>query len=270
MEKEKLSAQDQQLKLMKLQTILMGCILILLLAVALFLVTQVTGVVAQVNDVLVKVNNLDLDEINQTVEALHEAADGLAKMDVEVVNGAISSLKAAADHLGDVDIDAINEGIEALSGAGKQLQDLDMKKLNSVIESLGTVTAQLEKTTGTISRNPVNRTVRQIRTPCAFNLPVSWVFSDPEEEHTVYALPVRYDKQPVLRNVLPKLRRGRICFAPLIWISVFCHKVPGIGVDFLNFSKIRQLCRTNCIFHDPSPFFLIIHHLHGFRNSRAY
>ena len=46
----------------------------------------------------------------------------------------------------------INEGIEALSGAGNQLQNLDIKKLNSVIESLGTVTAQLEKTTGTISR----------------------------------------------------------------------------------------------------------------------
>ncbi len=60
--------------------------------------------------------------------------------------------QAAADHLGEVDIDAINEGIEALSGAGSQLQNLDIKKLNSVIESLGTVTAQLEKTTGTISR----------------------------------------------------------------------------------------------------------------------
>ena len=32
MEKEKVSAQEQQLKLMKLQTILMGCILLLLLA----------------------------------------------------------------------------------------------------------------------------------------------------------------------------------------------------------------------------------------------
>ena len=121
-----------------------------------------------------------------------------------------------------------------------------------------------------VSRNAMNRTVGRIRTPCAVNSPVGRVLPNPEVEHAVDALPVSDDEQLLFGNVPPKLFNGRVCFSPLIWIAMFCHEFSGISVDFLNSPQIRQLCRTNCVFHDSSPFLMIIPHLHGFRNTRTY
>ena len=101
-----------------------------------------------------------------------------------------------------------------LVGIDPQMTDFSCRKGDS----------RFQNPSGTVSRNAMDGTVWRIRAPsAAVDSLVGWVFSYPEEENTVYALPVRYDKQPVLRNVLPKLRRGRIGFAPLIWISVFVY-----------------------------------------------
>jgi len=136
--------QEKQLKLMRLQTILLVCILVLLLAAGLFLVKQVT----QLGTVVARV---DIDAINRTIAELETAAANLGELDAEVLDQTVEALKAAAENLGAVDMDSLNLAIASLSGAAENLKELDIASFNSLITSLETASANLEKATSGIA-----------------------------------------------------------------------------------------------------------------------
>ena len=103
--------QEKQLKLMRLQTILLVCILVILLAAGLFLVKQIQNLNAVVAQV-------DIQSINNTIAELETAAAGLSELDAEVLNETVAALKIAAGNLGNVDMGSLNQAVDALSEAG--------------------------------------------------------------------------------------------------------------------------------------------------------
>ena len=110
MNEQKQSPEARQLRLIRLQTIMIACILVLILAFVLFL-------------------GLKVNTVMEVVEQL----------DVTQLNAAVASLKAAADKLAAVDIDSLNAGIQGLADAAGQLSQLDFEKLNTFMESLETL-----------------------------------------------------------------------------------------------------------------------------------
>ena len=132
--------QEKQLKLLRLQTVLLVCILVILLAAGLFLVKQVM-------DLSAMVSRVDMEAINRTIADLETAAKGLSQLDAEVLNETVAALKIAAGNLGDVNMGSLNDAVEALSGAADTLKELDIRHFNELIVSLETTAKNLEKTT---------------------------------------------------------------------------------------------------------------------------
>ena len=136
--------QQKQLRLLRLQAILMAGILVLLLAAGAFLAVQAVrlNVVAQ---------RLDMASVNRTIAGLEAAADSLSALDGEQMQQTVAALQTAAQHLSDVDMASLNEAIEALSGAAENLKELDIDAFNALIASLQASSENLEKATGVIS-----------------------------------------------------------------------------------------------------------------------
>ena len=135
--------QQKQLRLLRLQAILMAGILVLLLAAGAFLAVQAVrlNAVAQ---------RLDMASVNRTIAGL-EAADSLSALDGAQMQQTVAALQTAAQHLSDVDMASLNEAIEALSGAAENLKELDIDAFNALIASLQASSENLEKATGVIS-----------------------------------------------------------------------------------------------------------------------
>ena len=133
--------QQKQLRLLRLQTILMAGILVLLLAAGAFLAVQAVrlNAVAQ---------RLDMASVNRTIAGLEAAADSLSALDGEQMQQTVAALQTAAQHLSDVDMASLNE---AISGAAENLKELDIDAFNALIASLQASSENLEKATGVIS-----------------------------------------------------------------------------------------------------------------------
>ena len=137
--------QEQQLKMMKLQTGFLAVILAVVLLTGIFLAVQVSGAVKAVD-------SLDMEKVGQIINSLESVATDLNDVDMDAINGAVTALRDAADTLSQADVDAINDGIRALSGAADNLKDIDIDKFNSLVESLQTVSSQMESTTSALAK----------------------------------------------------------------------------------------------------------------------
>ncbi|MBR6120503.1 MAG: hypothetical protein IKQ04_09335 [Oscillospiraceae bacterium] len=135
----------------KLQTGLLAGVLILLLALVLMIGSAAGRIEQSFQLVQRDLESLEMEEINQAVTALREAADRLAAVDAEGLNRTAQSLKAAADSLTRVDVDTLNGAIASLREAADTLKSLDMEALNNVVQSLNKTVASLQKVSDTIS-----------------------------------------------------------------------------------------------------------------------
>ena len=111
MGKPEKTTQEKQLAMMRIQTLLLVCILVLLVISAVFLIGQFSRLTATVSQ-------LDLDQVNRLVEELSDVANQLSAMDGAALNETVRSLQKAADNLTAVDMNSLNEAVNALSGAG--------------------------------------------------------------------------------------------------------------------------------------------------------
>ena len=136
--------QDKQLRLMRLQTVLLAAILVLLVVTGLFLMKQI-------NDLSAVVAQVDMESINRNIAELETAAGSLSQLDAQVLNETVAALKIAAGNLGAVDMGSLNQAVDALSGAADTLKDLDIASFNELIASLETAAKNLEKTTSGIA-----------------------------------------------------------------------------------------------------------------------
>lgn len=152
MEEKEKTVEEQQLKMLKLQTGILTAMLVFFVILGIVLAGKAVNVMNQAMGVMEQVQSLDLDTINSTVVALQDAALELQNVDMETLNKAVGSLKGAAENLTAVDMEAINEGIRSLSEAANNLDGLDIKQLNALITSLDTVAARMEKTSAAFSR----------------------------------------------------------------------------------------------------------------------
>ena len=115
MKDQKRTPEEQQLRMIKIQTVMIAAILVLVLVFVLVMVTKVSDVVAIVQQI-----------------------------DPEQINGAVASLRAAADRLASVDMDSLNSGIRGLSDAADELSTLDFEKLAGFMDSLETMGKQMD------------------------------------------------------------------------------------------------------------------------------
>lgn len=92
-----------------------------------------------------EVSELKMDEVNEAVAALTEAANTLSSIDMDTFNTTAESLRQAADTLSTVDVNVLNNAIKSLDAAAANLSELDMDAFNSVIQSLQSVAEKLEK-----------------------------------------------------------------------------------------------------------------------------
>lgn len=136
----------------KLQTIFSGCILALLLLLVIGGVLAYGAVGHSLELIENEVEQLKMDEVNEAIAALTEAANQLAAVDVDTLNQTATSLREAADTLAALDIDEINNTVLALTEAANNLSELDVNDLNGLINSLNNVAERLNGVTGAISR----------------------------------------------------------------------------------------------------------------------
>ncbi len=138
----------KQLRMMRLQTILIAALLLILLAGIVFLAVRFREIgeladtlktevelidVGAINDAAGNLasaaEELDMDAVGQTVEALKRAAEGIESVDMSELNDAVAALKAAAQSLSEIDVDSLNSLVEALDGTAT--------KLGSTVNAIG-------------------------------------------------------------------------------------------------------------------------------------
>lgn len=140
--------QSRQLKLLRVQTALIGGIFLLLLAALVFLAVQFAALGEALDMVETQLQSLELEE---TVEALTTAAETMGEVDMAALNEAVASLDAAAENLGAVDMKQLNSAVLALKGAATNLQDVDVEALNTLVSALETVATKLEGAVNALS-----------------------------------------------------------------------------------------------------------------------
>ena len=119
MNTENPTPEDRQLRMMKVQTWMIGLILVIILALALFLMFKVNSVVGMVEGL--NLEQLDLQQINATVQSLQTAAENLGEMDMEALNGAIQGFSETAGNLSELDFEKLNGFMDSLEELGKQM-----------------------------------------------------------------------------------------------------------------------------------------------------
>ena len=127
---------------------------------------------------------------------------------------------------------------------------------------------------GGIGCNPVNGSIRRIAAPLSIlNLSIGRIRANKKVENTMDSLIVSDHIQKLLFNIVHKPLVGRICFSPLVRVSGFFHKRPGIGINLFNSGKIFRNSISDCIvhmIHIPLWFLLIIQKWHEKCNQRTY
>ncbi len=115
--------ENSQMKMMKIQTILIACILLVVLAIGVFLAVQFSSVGKCVDVVVEKLEAIDAEKLNDAIGAFSEAAEQFNEMDIDKINDSISSLQKAAENLGKVDIEQLNLLVESLNATAEKLQN---------------------------------------------------------------------------------------------------------------------------------------------------
>ena len=144
MDKRERTPEEKQLAMMRLQTVLLVCILLFLIIAGVALLGQFSQLTAAVAEV-------DLQQINELAAGLSDLADSLNEMDAAALNETVASLQKAADNLSAVDMQSLNEAVSALSGAANTLKKLDISGLNDLVASLEVAANKLESTTSAIA-----------------------------------------------------------------------------------------------------------------------
>lgn len=122
MENEKKDVQTRQLRWIKLQTILLACILVVVVIVGIFAATQFKSMRNCIDLIEQNMQTIDTASLNKAVDAFTEAASQFNKIDMNVFNDTVSSLDTAAEKLKDVNVDSLNTLVEALEGVATKLQ----------------------------------------------------------------------------------------------------------------------------------------------------
>ena len=146
-----MEAEKKKLSLQQIQTILLAGILVILLVGSILLAVQVSRVAVCLDIVEQDLQALSMDDVNEAVDALTEAANQLAAVDVDTLNQTATALRDAAENLKDVDIDTLNETIASLKGAADTLKDIDIDALNGLVGSLDTVAEKLQNAVNAIA-----------------------------------------------------------------------------------------------------------------------
>ena len=129
MDNKKKDVQTQQLNLMRIQTILIACILLIVVTVGAILATQFKSIKNCIN--LIEQNMLTID-----TDALNEAVDAFT---------------GAANQFNALDMNEFNDTVAALDDAAKQLKGVDVESLNSLVSALEDVATRLQNTVNAIS-----------------------------------------------------------------------------------------------------------------------
>lgn len=118
-----MTTEKTQLTLSKIQVILTACILLTLIIGCIFLAQRVVQLQNCLDLVEKDLQALDMDSVNEAVDALTDAANQLAAVDVDTLNDTITSLRDAADTLKSVDITALNSLVDSLETVANKLQN---------------------------------------------------------------------------------------------------------------------------------------------------
>lgn len=114
--------EKTQATYLKLQTVLLAGILLLLLVGGILLASQISRVSACIDTVDEQLQAIEVEEVNDAVSALTEAANRLAQIDTDTLNQTAQSLKEAADTLKQVDMTALNGLVTSLQNVTAKLQ----------------------------------------------------------------------------------------------------------------------------------------------------
>ncbi|MBR6407974.1 MAG: hypothetical protein IKS19_05295 [Clostridia bacterium] len=144
-------ARDEKLLHMRIQTALLGCILLIILAVGVFAAVEFSTVHRSLALIETDVRNVEVDQINEAVEALTAAANKLTEADVETLNETAASLRDAANMLAGLDTDGINDAVRALTEAANKLSELDIESLNGLVSALESTAQRLQNTANSIA-----------------------------------------------------------------------------------------------------------------------
>lgn len=146
-----MTTEKTQLSLAKLQTGLLAAILTVLLIGSILLAVQISQVRSCLDLVEQDLQALNMDDVNDAVDALTDAANQLAAVDVDTLNQTASELKDAAANLKNVDMDTLNQTIASLKEAADTLKNVDMEALNGLVESLETVSTKLQNAVNAVT-----------------------------------------------------------------------------------------------------------------------
>ena len=113
---------------MKLQTLLIFCILLIIMAVGIYAVVGITAMrryAVRIGDTVSEtLSGLDTETASETLSALSDAAKRLDEIDTDKLNSLITSLRAAAEHLQSIDTEKLNALIESLEGTASALANV--------------------------------------------------------------------------------------------------------------------------------------------------
>ena len=124
MEKKEKDLQTRQFNWMKLQAILIACILVIVVVVGIIAATEFKSVQKCIDLIEQNMQTIDTDSLNRAVDAFTDAASQFNKIDMNVFNDTVSSLDTAAEKLKDVNIDSLNTLVESLEGVATKLQSV--------------------------------------------------------------------------------------------------------------------------------------------------
>ena len=106
---------------------------------------QLPQTILSFKDAADKLNQLDMEAVNEALDAFTGAADILGKVDADKLNETVAALKDAADALSGLDMTELNSTVEALHGTAGKLSGVDIEKLNEMISSLTAVSDKLDR-----------------------------------------------------------------------------------------------------------------------------
>lgn len=143
--------QTQLLRLQKTQTVLSACILVVILAAGIFLACRFTSISRCIDLIEQDLQALNMDTLNDAVDAFTEAADRFGSLDMDAFNRTVESLEDAAEQIGGMDIDRLNGAVSSLKNAADTFGKIDVEALNSLVEALETVSAKLQNAVNAIT-----------------------------------------------------------------------------------------------------------------------
>lgn len=91
--------KDKKLAYIRIQTILIGCILAVMVVAGIIFTTGYYSLHHSMTLIESDLESIQMDNVNEAVEALTDAANTLSELDIEELNGLIASLNTTAEKL---------------------------------------------------------------------------------------------------------------------------------------------------------------------------